>query len=83
MPTLHSRQKLSRPDLISLLNWELAAYEECDGCRFTEIELRPGNWAAAVIADSEEQRGILERVLVQTREQFDVALPVLLPRQVA
>jgi hypothetical protein len=83
MPNLLSRQKLSQPDLIALLNWELAAYEECDGCRFTAIEARPGNWEAAVIANSEAQRDVLEHVLAETREQFDVALPVLLPRQVA
>ena len=50
MPNLQSRQQLSRHDLIDLLNFELAAYEECEGCHVTGIELTQGSWKAALVA---------------------------------
>ena len=31
------RPILDQRALIALLNWELAAYAECDGCHFTSI----------------------------------------------
>jgi len=83
MPNVQSRQKLSPPDLIALLNWELAAYEECEGCRVTAIEPVPGSWKATASVDNPEKRRIVEKVFAQTREQFDVQPPALLPRQVA
>lgn len=76
-------QALSTQDLIALLNWELAAYEECEGCRFTSV--RPmadrddagANWFdARVQADhhlSLEEHFIVRRVVEETRRRFDVA----------
>jgi len=31
-------QALNLHDLVQLLNWELAAYDKCDGTRFTSIK---------------------------------------------
>jgi hypothetical protein len=72
MPNLQSRQKLSQHDLIDLLNFELAAYEECEGCHVTGIEVTRGNWKAALVGDSPARQKIIEQVLAETREQFDV-----------
>ena len=76
-------QALSARDLIALLNWELAAYEECDGCRFTSIRrMRErddagANWLDARV-QSDHRLGLAERfivrqVIAQTRRSFDVA----------
>ena len=73
MPNLQSRQQLSRHDLIDLLNFELAAYEECEGCHVTGIEVTPGSWNAALVGDSPARHKIVEQVLAQTREQFDAS----------
>lgn len=73
MQNLQSRQRLSRHDLIDLLNFELAAYEECEGCHVTGIEATPESWNAALTGDSPAGHGIVEQVLAQTHEQFDVA----------
>jgi len=93
MPNLHPRQYLSQPELIALLNWELAAYDECSGCHFTAVELAPlaagseCNWTGAAVedagaGDARKQR-ITAQVLAETREQFNVRAPALLPRQIA
>ena len=37
MTTITSRRALDKKALLALLNWELAAYDECEGCRFTAI----------------------------------------------
>jgi hypothetical protein len=76
-------QALSANDLIALLNWELSAYEECDGCRFTSIRrMRErddagANWLdARVLADHRlglEEHFIVRRVVDETRRRFDVA----------
>jgi hypothetical protein len=79
MPNLQSRQKLNPHDLIDLLNFELAAYEECEGCRVTGIEVTQGSWNAALAGDSPARHRIVEQVLAETREQFDLALPFALP----
>ena len=93
MPKLHSKQQLTQPELVELLNWELAAYEECRGCHVTAVELAPPapdwqcNWGDASIetagALDPRKRRIIGQVLAQTREQFDVRPPTFLPRQVA
>ena len=74
---------LSAKDLVILLNFELAAYEECDGCRFTSI--RPmrsrddtgANWLdARVLSDHRlglEEHFIVRRVVEETRRRFDLA----------
>lgn len=88
MPNLQSRQKLNPHDLLDLLNFELAAYEECRGCHATALELAPlaygtCNWRGAKIEDADgadpQKQRIIEQVLAETREQFDVALPFALP----
>ena len=75
---------LSAKDLVALLNFELSAYEECDGCRFTSI--RPmgdrddagANWLdARVQADHRlgvDEHFIVRRVVEETRRAFDLAL---------
>jgi hypothetical protein len=88
MPTVQSRQQLSQHDLIDLLNFELAAYEECSGCHVTAVELAPlaygsCNWRAARVEGAggpdAQKRRIIEQVLAETREQFDVQPPLCLP----
>lgn len=77
------RQALPAHDLIALLNWELAAYDQCAGCHFTSI--RPMslpddtgcNWFDARL-HSEHRLGVEEHFIVrhvveQTRRQFDLA----------
>lgn len=76
-------QTLSTNDLLTLLNWELAAYDECGGCHFTSIRrMRErddvgANWLdARVQADhrlSLEEHFIVRRVIEETRRRFDVA----------
>jgi len=76
------RSALSRHDLIQLLNWELAAYERCGGCRFTSIRPMADpddsgcNWRDARVRSDHRldlvERGIVRRVVEQTRQQFNV-----------
>jgi hypothetical protein len=76
-------QALSDRELIALLNWQLAAYEECDGCRFTSIRhMRSrddagANWLDARLhADHRlrlEEHFIAGRIVEQTRRRFEVA----------
>jgi hypothetical protein len=85
MRNLQPKRTLSRPDLVALLNWELAAYEECDGCHVSDVKLAPAvsaaacNWCGAVLEDAGEadprKQMIIDEVLAETREQFDVGLP--------
>jgi hypothetical protein len=82
MGTTLSRQALSQKDLVQLLNWELAAYERCGGARFTSISFmaRPDgsgcNWRAARLQSDHAldltERGIVRRVIAQTRREFNV-----------
>jgi hypothetical protein len=76
------RQALSQHDLVELLNWELAAYEQCEGSRFTSIRLmaQPDhsgcNWRDAHLesdhALDRAERGIVRMVIAQTRQEFNV-----------
>jgi hypothetical protein len=82
MGTTISRQALSQHDLVQLLNWELAAYERCGGTRFTSISsmARPDdsgcNWRDARLQSDHAldltERGIVRRVIAQTRREFNV-----------
>ena len=76
------RQTLDQNHLLSLLNWELAAYDECDGCRFTSIRgMRERddigcNWFDARV-QSDHPLGVQEHFIVthvveQTRKQYDL-----------
>jgi hypothetical protein len=77
------RQTLPAHDLIALLNWELAAYDECAGCHFTSIRpmaLRDDtgcNWFDARVQSGHrlgvEEHFIVRHVVEQTRRQFDLA----------
>lgn len=77
------RETLDPRSLISLLNFELAAYAECDGCYFSSIRRMPGhdagscNWLDARV-ESERPLGveanfIVRHVVEQTRRRYDVA----------
>ena len=83
MGTTLSREALSQHDLVQLLNWELAAYERCHGTRFTSISsiARPDdsgcNWRDARLQADHAldltERGIVRRVIAQTRREFNVS----------
>jgi hypothetical protein len=76
------RQTLSPQDLIALLNWELAAYDECDGSHFTSIRgMRErddsgSNWFDARVQSDHrlgvDEHFIVRHVIAQTRREFDL-----------
>jgi hypothetical protein len=77
------RQALDQGSLVSLLNFELAAYAECDGCHFSAIRRTPRrddagcNWLDASV-ESDHALGVQEHFIVrhvveQTRQQYDVS----------
>ena len=77
-----ARQALNPQDLVQLLNWELAAYEQCGGCHFTSIRVVPDaedsgcNWRDARVQSDHrlgtQERGIIRQVIEQTRREFNV-----------
>ena len=86
MTTATARRALDRTGLLELLNWELAAYSECDGCHFTGIRtgIRPTrrpddsgcNWTDANV-DSDhwltvDEQLIVRRVVEDTRREFNL-----------
>jgi hypothetical protein len=83
MGATNSRQPLNQHDLVQLLNWELAAYERCTGTRFTSINAMPRpddsgcNWSDARLESDHAldltERGIVRRVIVQTRREFNTS----------
>jgi len=83
MGTTISRQALSQHDLVQLLNWELAAFEKCRGDRFKSVSpmARPDhsgcNWRDARLQSDHAldltERGIVRRVIAQTRREFNVS----------
>jgi hypothetical protein len=83
MGTETTRQARSQHELVQLLNWELAAYERCGGTRFTSIRsaARPDdsgcNWRDARLKSDHAldltERGIVRRVIAQTRREFNVS----------
>jgi hypothetical protein len=83
MGTTSSRQVRSQHDLVQLLNWELAAYERCAGTRFTSINSTAStddsgcNWRDARLQTDHAldltERGIVRRVIAQTRREFNVS----------
>lgn len=76
-------QALPADRLIALLNWQLCAYEECEGCHFTSIRrMRERDDAGANWLDARLQADhrlgmaeqfIVRRIVEQTRRRFDVA----------
>jgi hypothetical protein len=83
MGTTNLRQPLNERELVQLLNWELAAYERCAGTRFTSINAmaKPDgsgcNWRDARLQSDHAldltERGIVRRVVSQTRREFNVS----------
>lgn len=79
---MDTRQSLSKPELLALLNWELAAYEECQGAHFSAIRTMAVrddagcNWLdARVVSDHPlgvDEHFIVRHVVEETRHQFDV-----------
>jgi hypothetical protein len=77
------KQVLKEDALLALLNWELAAYEECAGCRFTAVtpmrggEGGDGNWADARLESDHPldlaEHFIAGQVVSETRRVFDLA----------
>lgn len=82
MGTSVQRHSLSQHDLVELLNWELAAYEQFGGCHFTSIRPLPDpddsgcNWRDARLqADhrlDDLERSIVRTVIEETRHEFNV-----------
>jgi hypothetical protein len=82
MASQTNREPRSQHDLIQLLNWELAAYERCEGTRFTSIRSMATpddsgcNWQDARVQSDHRldltERGIIQRVITQTRREFNV-----------
>jgi hypothetical protein len=80
---METKISLSQQDLVHLLNWELAAYERCSGTRFTSIdslanpEASGCNWRDARLQSDHAldltERGIVRRVIAQTRREYNVA----------
>ena len=75
-------QALNQHDLVQLLNWELAAYDKCQGTRFTSIKSIPStdpsgcNWSYARVKSDHSldrrERRIVRRVIEQTRREFNL-----------
>ena len=75
-------ESLSQHDLVQLLNWELAAYDKCEGTRFTSIKSIPSadpsgcNWSYARVKSDHSldrrERRIVRRVIEQTRREFNL-----------
>ena len=75
-------ESLSQHDLVQLLNWELAAYEKCEGTRVTSIKAIPSrdpsgcNWSYARVKSDHpldrRERRIVRRVVEQTRREFNL-----------
>jgi hypothetical protein len=76
------RQSLSKRELLALLNWELAAYEQCEGARFRSIRTMAVrddagcNWLDARVASDHplgtDEHFIVRHVVEETRRKFDV-----------
>jgi len=77
------RETLKPSSLLALLNWELAAYDACEGCHFTSIrpmavpDDRGCNWLdARVQADHRmgaSEHFIVRQVVEETRRAYDLA----------
>ena len=71
---MHTRLPIERHDLLQLLNWELAAYEECEGCRFTAImaDDEGRGWNASLEGGAVTGQMIARQVIAETRRAFNV-----------
>jgi hypothetical protein len=71
------KETLARGEMLQLLNWELSAYEQCDGCHFSGIERLGAGWSAHLDLDPEDAAGsdelaLAREVLEQTRRLYDL-----------
>ena len=76
------RQDLSKTELLALLNWELAAYEQCQGARFRSIRAMRErddagcNWLDARVTSDHvlglDEHFIVRHVITQTRQKFNL-----------
>jgi len=76
------RSSLSKRELLALLNWELAAYEQCEGARFSAIrDMRSRddsgcNWLDARVSSDHalgtDEQFIVHHVIEETRRRFDL-----------
>ena len=72
---MNTRLPLEEKDLLELLNWELSAYEECEGCRFTAIAADGSerNWDARFEGGAVAGQLIARQVVAETRRAFNLA----------
>lgn len=79
---MEPRQALDREELLALLNWELAAYEQCEGAHFSSIRTMRSrddtgcNWLDARVASDHklgvDESFIVQHVIAETRREFDL-----------
>jgi hypothetical protein len=71
------KTQLKEDALLELLNWELAAYDECAGCHFTRLERAGEEWVDAKLEADHSldtaERFIARQVVTETRQVFGVA----------
>ena len=82
MRTDTPKQMLGEDALLELLNWELAAYEQCAGCHFTAVEAGSDgfgscNWSGARL-ETDHPLGLAEElitrlVVAETKNCYDLA----------
>ena len=80
------KQSLSNRDLLALLNWELAAYEQCEGAHFRSIRATRErddagcNWLDARVESDHalglDEHFIVRHVVEETRRKFDLRTPL-------
>ena len=71
---MDTRRPMAEKNLLELLNWELAAYEECEGCHFTAITANDDerNWDARLEGGVVTGQMIARQVVAQTRRAFNL-----------
>ena len=72
---MNTRLPIEEKDLLALLNWELAAYEECEGCHFTAITAEDNGrgWNARFEGGEVTGQMIARQVVAETRGAFNLA----------
>lgn len=84
MQNVLARHLIDEGELLQLLNWELAAYEECVGCRFRAVKALPAgddsgcNWVDAELESDAPLdlagRMVARHIVEDTRRAFNLAL---------
>lgn len=72
---MNTRLPMEEHDLLELLNWELAAYDECEGCHFTAITADDNGrgWDASLEGGAGSGKLIARQVMAETRRAFNLA----------